>query len=281
LKAVSKWAVKEGLSVYDARSHSGLLRHLVVREAKNGTDRLVLLVTAGWQLPEESFIKAVLDSYPATSILRGTNDKLSDTAIPDSQEILFGPGWITETLRVENRSLNFRVSPQSFFQSNTRGAEILHSFLRDKIRGISPKLILDLYCGSGAITLSVADLCEKVIGLECVDAAVVDANFNARSNGVLNASFYSGLVEVLLPALLAMKPDMLIMDPPRSGIHPRTLDILAKAKVPAIIYVSCNPKTLVRDLEVLLSRYEVKSFEAFDFFPHTEHVETAALLTLR
>ncbi len=299
LKSVSDWAVKEGLSAYDARSHSGILRHLVVREAKNGKDRLVLLVTAGWQLPEESFVKAVLDSYPATTILRGTNDKLTDTAIPDSQEVLFGSGWINETLHGEGRSpadsgsgtssgypsvgrsLDFRVSPQSFFQSNTRGSEILHSFLRDKIRALSPKVVLDLYCGLGAITLSVADLCEKVIGLECVDAAIVDANFNARANGILNASFYCGLTEILLPALLAMKPDLLIMDPPRSGVHPRALDILSKAEVPAILYVSCNPKTLVRDLEILLSRYEVKSFEAFDFFPHTEHVETAALLIRR
>lgn len=281
LKSVRDWAVQNKVSVHDARSHLGLLRHLVVREAKNGKDRLVLLVTAPGIIDEESFIRAVLNVYPATGILWGINDKISDTAIPDSQKVIYGSGWINEVSRVDGRELQFRVSPQSFFQSNTRGAEILHSYLRQKIRDISPKLILDLYCGLGAITLSVADLCQKAIGLECVDSAVLDAVFNAGVNRISNVSFYSGLTEILLPALLAMRPDLLIIDPPRSGIHPRALDILSAAQVPAVLYVSCNPKTFARDLEAFLPRYDVRSFEAFDFFPHTPHVETACLLMRR
>lgn len=279
LKSVEDWAAREKLGVYDSRSRLGLLRHLVVREAKNGGDRLVLLVSASGEVPEESFKKAVLEVYPASAVLCGTNDKLSDTAIPDSQKILFGGDSIQETLLLGSRSLQFRVSSRSFFQSNTRGSEILHSFLRENIRTLSPKLLLDLYCGIGAIALSIADLCGKVIGLECAEGAVLDAVQNARLNRISNASFYSGFAEILLPALLAMRPDCLIVDPPRSGIHPRALSLLEKSEVPAIFYVSCNPKTLSRDLEVLRSRYEVKAFEAFDFFPHTEHVEMAVFLT--
>ncbi len=281
LESVRNWALAEKLSIHDPRSHQGLLRHLVVRESGDKKERMVLLVSSAEDFPKESFIRAVLDSYPATGVLWGKNDQLSDTALVEEPRLLWGKNHVVETLKSGKRELKFQVSPQSFFQSNTRASEILHAFIREKAKLVSPKLILDLYCGLGAISLSVADLCDKVIGLESVEAAVLDARFNADLNGVKNASFYSGLAEILLPALLAMKPELLIVDPPRSGIHPKALSMIEKAEIPAVLYVSCNPKTLLRDLSVLLTRYKPISFEAFDFFPQTEHVETAIFLARR
>ncbi len=281
LESVRNWALEEKLSVHDPRSHQGLLRHLVVRESGDKKERMVLLVSSAEDFPRESFVRAVLNSYPATGVLWGKNDQLSDTALVEELKLLWGKEFIVETLESGDRKLRYRVSPQSFFQSNTRASQALHAFIREKVKLVSPKLILDLYCGLGAITLSAADLCDKVIGLESVESSVVDARLNADENGIKNASFYSGLAETLLPALLAMSPELLIVDPPRSGIHPKALSVIEKANIPAILYVSCNPKTLLRDLSVLLTRYKPLSFEAFDFFPQTEHVETAIFLSHR
>ncbi len=239
---------------------------------------MVLLVSSSEDFPKESFTRAVLDAYPATGVLWGRNNQISDTASVEEPRLLWGKEFVVETIESGGRKLHYQVSSQSFFQSNTRALEALHSFIREKVKLVSPKLIIDLYCGLGAITLSVADLCDKVIGLESVESAIMDARLNSERNGIKNASFYSGLAEILLPALLAMKPELLIVDPPRSGIHPKALLAIEKSDVPAILYVSCNPKTLLRDLSVLLNRYNPLSFTAFDFFPQTEHVETAIFL---
>ena len=281
LKSVRDWAFREKLSVYDPRSHQGLLRHLVVRESGDKKERMVLLVISSENFPKESFVRAVLDAYPASGVLWGKNDHLSDTAFVEHPQLLWGKSAITETLEVGGRTLRYQVSPQSFFQSNTRASQTLHAFIREKVNIVSPKLIVDLYCGLGAITLSVADLCDKVMGLESVESAVLDARLNAEINGIKNASFYHGFAEILLPALLAMGPELLIVDPPRSGIHPKALSVIEKAEIPALLYVSCNPKTLARDLNPLLTRYKALSFAAFDFFPQTEHVETAIFLARR
>ncbi len=278
LKSVRNWALEEKLSIYDPRSHQGILRHLVVRESGDKKERMVLLVSSSEDFPKESFTRAVLGAYPATGVLWGRNNQISDTASVEEPRLLWGKEFVVETIESGGRKLHYQVSSQSFFQSNTRATQALHSFIREKVKLVSPKLIVDLYCGLGAITLSVADLCDKVIGLESVESAIMDARLNSERNGIKNASFYSGLAEIILPALLAMKPELLIVDPPRSGIHPKALLAIEKADVPAILYVSCNPKTLLRDLSVLLNRYNPLSFTAFDFFPQTEHVETAIFL---
>lgn len=278
LAAVRKWALNEGLEPYIGKRHRGFLRHLVVREGKNTHDRLVLLVTAPGELPRTSFVEAVRAAYPATTVLWGANGKLSDTAFAETVEILDGPGHIREELRFGEEKLSFKISPYSFFQTNTRGAELLYSIVRGWLSRRKPKLLLDLYCGGGGIGISCASVCGGVVGVETNPSAIEDAKANASLNGLEGAQFYGGAVETLLPSLLAMKPDAAVVDPPRSGLNTRVVETLRALGPESLVYVSCNPEALARDLVALSPRYRAARVEVVDLFPHTEHVETAVWL---
>lgn len=275
LRAVRRWAEENKVPPYNSKKRVGLLRHLVLREAKNTGERMVLLVTENGELPEDSFVQAVLSAYPATTILRGVNTKVSDTAVSDTLRVLHGPGFVTETLEVRGRALRFRISPQSFFQTNTRAAERLYSRVAEWVEG---ETVLDLYCGGGGIALSLAPFAGKVVGAEQNPAAVEDAKANAALNGLDNASFYSGDVAVLLPSLLALRPDAVVVDPPRAGLVAKVAQALAESGPGSLIYVSCNPESLGRDLKLLTPAYRLERAEVFDLFPHTDHVETLARL---
>ncbi|MCX5797147.1 MAG: 23S rRNA (uracil(1939)-C(5))-methyltransferase RlmD [Elusimicrobia bacterium] len=278
LARVRAWAESQRLAPYNGHKKTGFLRHLVLREGKNTGERMVNLVTAPGDFPADSFLAAVAEAYPAATILRGINDKVSDVAVSDRLEVLSGPGHITEVLRFDDRELEFRISPHSFFQTNTGAANLLYGLVRDWVKEEKAGTVLDLYSGGGGITLSVADCCRKVVGVESNAAAVEDAKANARFNRLHNAEFYSGSTEFLLPALLALEPQVLICDPPRAGMHPTARAALAAQGPGTVICVSCNPASLARDLEALCAAYRLERLEVFDLFPHTEHVETVALL---
>jgi len=278
LDSVRSWAEEMKVPPYNSRKHTGFLRHLVVREAKNGSDRLVSLVTAPGELPKESFLKAVHAVYPATTTLWGVNGKVSDTAIPDSSGVLEGPGHIVETLRFPDQGIRYRISPQSFFQTNTLGAQTLYGVLRDWAKKSGATKLLDLYCGGGGIALSVAGVCDEVAGVESNPHAVEDAKANAALNGLDNAKFFAGQVETLLPSLIAMGAQAAIVDPPRAGLHKKAVEVLAAQGPETLFYVSCNPEALARDLGLLKDSYSAKRIEVVDLFPHTEHVETAVWL---
>lgn len=276
LDAVHAWALKQNLEPYNLHKQQGFLRHLVVREGKNTKDRLVLLVTNPGKLPGKSFVDAVLSAYPATSILWGVNQKPADVAKTEKLEKLHGDDHITD----EVLGRKFRISPYSFFQTNTRGAGKLYGLLRDWLKDLSAKHVLDLYCGSGAITLCVSDLCERVLGVEVIESAVLDARHNAQANGVKTADFMTAKTEELLPVLAAqnLEVDVVITDPPRSGMHPDALKALKTLNAPYVLYVSCNPKALAEDIRRLGDYYVLTRAECVDLFPHTDHVETVALL---
>lgn len=281
LRAVRGWAEKHQVPPYNSKKHVGVLRHLVLRECSNTPDRMVTLVTAPGEIDETSFVEAVLSVYPATTILRGINGRVSDTAVSDGLKILAGPGFVTEKLSIKGKDLRFKISPQSFFQTNTKAAEGLYSHLASWTAELGSAVLLDLFCGGGGITLSVAGSVKKVVGVETNPAAVADAQANAVLNGISNVSFYSGQVEVLLPSLLALGADTVIVDPPRAGLLPKAVEALLKGEPKNLIYVSCNPDSLARDLGALCVKYIVQRVEIFDLFPHTEHVETAVLLKKR
>lgn len=281
LEAVRVWAHENGISPYNKHKHAGLLRNLVVREAKNAPERLVMIVTSPGEIAPEPLIKAVKAAYPATTILRGISAKLSDTAVADTLEVWEGPGFITEVLNFKGRQVRFRVSPQSFFQTNTKGAEVLYGILREWAADLSPKALLDLYCGAGAIGLSLADLCGNVAGAEINPGSVEDAKANAKLNGISNADFFAASVERFLPELLDRSPDVVVVDPPRAGLHPNALKELLARPPKNILYVSCNPEALGRDLAAMNGLYGVEDAAMVDLFPHTEHVETAVRLARR
>jgi 23S rRNA (uracil-5-)-methyltransferase RumA len=281
LAAVRAWAEREKVPPYNSHKKEGQLRHLVIREAKNRNERMVVLVTTTGDVPHDSFVQAVKSVYPATTILVGGNKKISDTAVSDTLEILTGPGYITETLTFPDASVDYRISPLSFFQTNTLGTQVLYGLLRDWARELSAGTILDLYCGGGGIALSLAGACAKVIGVESNLSAAADAKANAELNNLKNCEFYGATVEFLLPSLLDMKPEAAVVDPPRAGLHANAAKALLASAPPVLFYVSCNPDALARDLKALAPRYAVERLVCVDLFPHTDHVETVAWLTRR
>jgi 23S rRNA (uracil1939-C5)-methyltransferase len=281
LAAVRAWAEREKVPPYNSHKKEGELRHLVLREAKNRAERMVVLVTSTGEVPKESFVAAVKSVYPATTILIGRNAKVSDTAVSDSFEILTGSGFVAESLNFDGESVDYRISPLSFFQTNTKGTEVLYGILRAWTRELKAKLMLDLYCGGGGIALSLAGAAGRVIGVELNPAAVADAKANAELNRLSNCDFYGSTVEFILPSLLDMKPDAAVVDPPRAGLHASAAKALVDMAPPILFYVSCNPEALARDLMALSARYTVDRLVCVDLFPHTEHVETVAWLTRR
>ncbi len=281
LAAVRAWAEREKVPPYNSHKKTGQLRHLVVREAKNRPERMVVLVTTTGEIPKASFVEAVTSAYPATTILLGRNAKVSDTAVSDSMEVLTGPGHVTETLHFADGRVDYRISPQSFFQTNTLGTQLLYGLLRTWTRELKTELMLDLYCGGGGIALSLAGAAGKVVGVESNPAAVADAKANAELNGLTNCEFYGATAEFMLPALLDMRPQAAVIDPPRAGLHACAAKALLDDSPPVLFYVSCNPDALARDLAVLAPRYSVDRLVCVDLFPHTDHVETVAWLTRR
>jgi 23S rRNA (uracil1939-C5)-methyltransferase len=281
LAAVRRWAIENKVPPYINKRNTGALRHLVVREAKNTGERMVLLVTAPHQIPTESFVEAVRRAYPASTVLWGVNGKVSDTAISDKIGPLYGPGHITEELRFPGQTVKYRISPQAFFQTNTLGTQRLYGVLRDWIKELAPRAALDLYCGGGGIGLSLSGVVEKVYGVELNAAAVADAKANAALNGIANADFFAGTVESLLPSMLALGADAAVIDPPRAGMHPSALPALLQGGPKDLIYVSCNPEALARDLGKLSEKYQAKRAVVVDLFPHTDHVETVVQLARR
>ncbi len=282
LASVREWAEREKVPPYNSHKKEGVLRHLVLREAKNRPERMVLLVTTDGNIPKPSFIEAVQAVYPATTILLGSNAKASDTAVSDSIETLTGTGYITETLYFPDGAVDYRISPQSFFQTNTKGTEALYGLLRAWTRELTGTgTVLDLYCGGGGIALSLAGAARKVVGVELNPSAVADAKANAERNGFKNCEFYCAAVELLLPSLLDLRPEAVVVDPPRAGLHAKAAATLLEMAPPLIFYVSCNPESLGRDLAALKEKYAVDRLVVVDLFPHTDHVETVVRLVRR
>ena len=208
------------------------------------------------------------------SILHTINDGLADAVNCDELRVLHGRDYIHE----EVLGLRFRVSPFSFFQTNTKGAEELYTIAREFVGDHNDKVVFDLYSGTGTIGQVMAKAAKKVYGIEIIEEAVVAANQNAKLNGLNNCNFIAGDVAEVIKTVKD-KPDIIILDPPRSGVHPKALDYVIKFNAPQIIYVSCNPKTLVTDLKVLEAKgYEIEKTLLMDMFPNTPHVETVVKL---
>ncbi|MFH1620377.1 MAG: 23S rRNA (uracil(1939)-C(5))-methyltransferase RlmD [bacterium] len=301
LKSVRKWARIHRHPYYDLRTHHGLLRHLVVREAKNTGQRMITLITTDGHIDADGFVAAVREFYPATTVCRGINAGISDVAVSHHLHILHGLGFITEKLNITSRLrpdplvLSFKISPFSFFQTNTLGAEKLYSMVRSIVEKARPGVLYDLYGGAGGFSLACADIVPKCVCVEENAGSVEDGKNNAFANNITNVEFVCAKTEGFLstfnpksniPATTASAgrqylKSVVILDPPRSGLHPKALKKLAEAGIPSIIYVSCNPVSLARDLKELVRNYSIDSAEGLDLFPHTEHVETIAHLTLQ
>ena len=269
---------KQNLPYYKVMKREGYLRHLVIRKAKNTGEILVNLVTTtqiDFDLTEyKEIIKNTDYKGKIVSILHTENNSFSDAVIPEKVNLLYGKDYIQEELL----GLQFKISPFSFFQTNTKGAEGLYSIVREYMGNSDNKVVFDLYCGTGTIGQIVAPKAKKVIGIELIEEAVEAAKENAKLNGLNNCKFLAGDVAEIIKTIKD-KPDIIILDPPRSGVHPKALEYVIKFNAKEIIYVSCNPKTLVNDLKVLLSEgYKIIKTRVKDMFPNTPHAETVVKL---
>ena len=287
LQAVRTWAKAENLEYYDHRKHTGVLRHIMLRVGKNTGEAIVVLFVTD-DIPEKTFVQAVESVWPEANIMVAVNTGLADTAAPESLRVLKGKDFISEKIILsspegkQEREVTFKLSPQSFFQTNTLSAQKMYSRVRALVKEISPKVIYDLYGGAGSFSLSCADLCEKSLCVESVAPAIYNGIENAKINDVKNVQFFCAKVEDFVKQQpLERKDVLIILDPPRSGMHPKAAKAVAESGVKNILYISCNPVTLAADLKILTQYYDVKDVEAFDFFPHTDHIETLVQLKLK
>ncbi len=283
VRHILKYFKEKGSSFYHRLRHEGFLRHLVLRRSAKTGEILINLVTSGQDsLDEKSFVKMILAVKEAgeidgriAGILHTINDSVADVVKSDETRLLYGRDYIYEYLY----NLRFRISPFSFFQTNTLGAEVLYDKVREYVGDTKDKLIYDLYTGTGTIAQLLAPVAKKVVGVEIVEEAVEAARQNARDNHLDNCEFIAGDVLKVVDELTE-KPDILVLDPPRDGIHPKALKKIIGFGVKEIVYVSCKPTSLMRDLLVFREEgYEVKRASLVDMFPGTVHVETVVLMT--
>ena len=271
---------ERALSVWDPRSERGLLRFVALREGQRTGEAMVNVVGSA---PDVETLVPVAEALRArvpatTSVVLNVNDTKSSVATGSEEHLLLGRDHITERLG----DVTFRVSAASFFQTNTAQAERLFALVAAACELTGDETVLDLYSGTGAISLLLAGRARKVYGIELAPAAVADAVRNAAANGITNCTFLSGEVRHVLPALAAdgVRPSVVVADPPRAGFHPKALGALAALAPARIVYVSCNPSTLARDLGDLVRQgYRLEWVQPVDMFPQTPHIEAVARLT--
>lgn len=264
---------------YHKTTKEGFLRYLIVRKTVKTEEILVNLVTTTQStLNEKEFVDLILNTKligKIKCIAHSMNDGVADVARADEMKVLYGEDKIVEELL----GLHFNISSYSFFQTNSLGAEKLYSIVRDFIGGTKDKTIFDLYSGTGTIGQILAPTAKKVIGIEIVEEAVEKANENARLNNLDNCTFIAGDVLVKIDELHE-KPDIIVLDPPREGIHPKAIQKIIDYKPDTFIYISCKPTSLTKDLPFFLqSGYKVEKVQCVDMFPMTPHVETIIMMT--
>ena len=279
LQAILKYFKEKGETYFHKIRHEGFLRHLVMRRSVKTGDILINLVTTTQsRLDESEFVNMILSQKidgKVVGILHTLNDNLADVVQSDETKTLYGQDYFYEYLY----NMRFKISPFSFFQTNTLGAEVLYDQVREYVGETKDKLVYDLYTGTGTIAQMLAPVASKVVGVEIVEEAVEAAKKNAVDNHLDNCEFIAGDVLKVVDNL-TQKPDILVLDPPRDGIHPKALRKIINFNVDEMVYVSCKPTSLMRDLLVFREAgYEVKRCCLVDMFPGTVHVETVVLLS--
>ncbi len=312
LPTFSSWCKDQGLEHYNFNKNTGFLRQLMMREGKHTEERLVELMTSstpealcgGEMQPAQDVARAVGEKllelsaqagYPITTLYWTQHHVKKGERSRQIEEVLHGPGVYTEELRVADATpLKFDIHPRAFFQPNTLQAQKLYAevlraagLLDAPADHTPPRHVLDLYCGTGTIGLCMAPYAEHVLGIELSEDAVENAKKNAEKNALQNITFFAGdvgdvLGEERFVTLSKTRPiDLVVVDPPRAGLMPAAMEHLSQIDAARLVYVSCNPKALARDLEILIDThgYSLKSVQPVDMFPQTLHVENVALLT--
>ena len=284
MELVREYAFENHLPPYDQREHIGLLRHLMIRKGYN-TGQLMVNIVTSKNKPElfKGLAERIVAEYPnITSIMHTVATNKGGTTIPEVQNLLFGQDYIEDKLG----DLTYKISAASFFQTNTVMAEKLYDEIKKTANVQKDENVWDLYCGTGSIGLYIAPDAKTVTGIEIIKDAVHDAVKNAKNNSIENIEFIHGNLDNLFekqPQLANQlpKPDVLIVDPPRSGLHPKLVSQIIELNPHRIVYVSCNPATQVRDLKMLSDEagYKIDSIQPVDMFPHTPHIEVVTGLS--
>ncbi len=267
------------IRAYDETTHTGLVRHIFVRRGAVSGQILVCIVTNGSKLPHADALIAQLQTVEGfTSLVLSVNTKRGNTVLGDTFLTLYGGGYIEDTLC----SLQFRLSPRSFYQVNHDQAERLYRLAISEAQITKADTVLDLYCGVGTITLAMAGAAGHVIGVEVVEQAVLDARENAKRNGIGNAEFFCGDAGAAALELerTGVRADVIVVDPPRKGLNADAIEAIARMSPRRMVYVSCDPATLARDVALLKQRgYRLQSAHAVDLFPRCAHVESVVLMS--
>lgn len=278
---IREYALSKGYSFYDLKAQQGVMRTLMVRTTSTGELMLIVVFGEDNKSVIEDVMGAIANRFPQiTSLLYVVNLKVNDTI--GDQEILSYRG--REYVEEEMEGLRFRIGPKSFYQTNSLQAYELYKVARSFAQLTGSECVYDLYTGTGTIANFVASRAQKVIGIEYVPEAIEDAKLNSRVNGIDNTSFFAGdMKDVLTADFIAEhgKPDVMIVDPPRAGMHGDVVNVILDAEPRRIVYVSCNPATQARDLALLDVKYRVTAVQPVDMFPHTHHVENVVALERR
>lgn len=281
---IRDYALNNGISFFDVREQTGLLRDIMIRNSSTGEWMVLVQFKFQEQGDEQrahDLLQHIGNRFPQiTSLLYVNNQKCNDTFNDQTVEVFKGKDHITEMMD----KLQFKVAAKSFYQTNTEQALHLYEVARQLAQLTGKELVYDLYTGTGTIANFVARHAQQVIGIEYVEDAIADAKANSKCNGIENTLFYAGdMKDILTDEFVEQhgKPDVIITDPPRAGMHPDVIQTILRAAPKRIVYVSCNPATQARDLEVLNEQYRVEAVQPVDMFPHTPHVENVVLLEQR
>ncbi|MBA4197136.1 MAG: 23S rRNA (uracil(1939)-C(5))-methyltransferase RlmD [Chitinophaga sp.] len=280
-KAIEDFARKNNYPFYNIKQHEGWLRNMMVRIATTGEIMVNLVVGYDNKKMIDALMSFIMHQFPnITTLLYTVNTKFNDSIYDLEPVVYYGKGYIVEQLE----DFSFKISPKSFFQTNTKQGEKLYQITRAFAELKGTEIVYDLYCGTGSIGIFLSRQAKKIIGVETVEDAVKDATENASLNNIQHAAFFAGdVIDVCNDDFFAThgRPDVIITDPPRAGMHEKLIKKLLEIAAPTIVYVSCNPATQARDLALLNEKYAVTKIQPVDMFPHTHHIENVAQLKLK
>lgn len=277
---VRDYAIEQEIDFYDIREHTGWLRNVIVRYCSTGELMVNVVINYEDDGATRLLLNHILEKIPEiTTLLYTINTKWNDSIFDLEPVVFFGKGYVMEKLG----NYQFIISPKSFFQTNTAQAEKLYSIAADFAALTGKETLYDLYCGTGSIGIFLSDKAKKIIGVEIIEAAIEDAKKNASINNIKHTHFFAGdVIKVCNSEFFEThgKPDVIITDPPRAGMHEKLVNKLLEIEAPKIVYISCNTATQARDIALLCEKYILEKLHPVDMFPHTHHIESVALLTL-
>ncbi len=278
-KYILDYIKENNISVYNEKNQKGLIRHIVTKVGIQTNEIMCIIVINGKEIPNElTLANNIIDRFPMVkTVVKNINTKNTNVIMGDKNEAIVGRGYITDVLG----DYIFKISPMSFYQVNPTQAEALYNIAIEKAQICKDDIVCDLYCGIGTIGIFASKFAKKVYGIEIVKQAIEDAHINAKLNNIKNIEFMCGDVEESFEKLVKkekINPDVVIVDPPRRGLDGNTIEHILRLDVKRVVYISCNPATMVRDLKMFEEKYEIKEVQPVDMFPFTSHVECVSVL---